>query len=94
MELQYFQYDTQAESAIHGSDMDKMWDNFHRMELTSEKPWKYLTDEVRRIKEYAVSHIDLQAWADNMEAIFGIRKNQAHHYDQCEIIHLNTCLCF
>ena len=37
------------------------------MELTSEKPWKYLTSEIQWIKEDSVSHINIKIWADNME---------------------------
>ena len=37
------------------------------MELTSEKPWKYLTLEVLCIKGDALSHVELQVWADNIE---------------------------
>ena len=47
--------------------MDKLWDDLHRMELTSVKPWKDLTEEVRKIKEDASSHVDIQAWEDSME---------------------------
>ena len=47
--------------------MDKLQKNLHRMELMNKKPCKYLNAEVQRIKEDVVSHIDLQAWDDNIE---------------------------
>ena len=47
--------------------MDKLWDYLHHMDLTNEKPWKNLTVEIFRIKEDAVSHVDLRDWAENME---------------------------
>ena len=47
--------------------MDKLRYELHWMDPTSNKHRKYIIMEVRRIKEYSVSHIELQAYAENME---------------------------
>ena len=45
--------------------MCDLLDYLHQMEIMSERPWKDLTDEFRRINEDSVSRIDLPAWVDN-----------------------------
>ena len=46
------------------------------MELTIDNPWRDLTMEVHRIKEDAVTYIDLQDWEEKMkESIYPLSTN-------------------
>ena len=46
MDLQEFHPATRPEAAISRSDMNKLCDDLHQMELTRKNPWKYLTAKV------------------------------------------------
>ena len=65
-ELQDFLTSALSEAAIRRADMDKLWYNLYRIELTSEKPCGDITMDICQIKEGAVSHIDIQYWTDKI----------------------------
>ena len=57
----------QSEEAIYRSEMGKVQDDLHHIYFTRNKPWKDITTYICHIKEYVVSQIDLEVWADNMD---------------------------